>query len=187
MSLFKGEPIHHVLTERFATAREAVHDFDLPTLQNPNLAGRIEKLWADCAPEAPTILGDQKHSSEPREERRERNDGFGRRITVATTYIDIWVPFHGDAEMFKVMPSRSRVIDEQLHVQRSDLVYSLPLDDANAEKIEALLADIDGNLQVMRKDVEDFGKSAVQQLMALAVERRTKLAADADKRKKLGF
>ena len=128
----------------------------------------------------------ERKTGSQREEREERDD-YGRRILVTVTYADVSVPFRGDGSLFNVMPSTSSVIHEDIDVASGGLTYSLPLDEASAEKIDKLFARVAANLQQMTNDVENFSKTAPEYLSRLAAERKAKLDADAEKMKELGF
>jgi hypothetical protein len=72
-------------------------------------------------------------------------------------------------------------------VEEGALIYSLPPDEANDDRINRLFAPIVGNLKNLRNDIERFGPSAVNQLSRFAAERRAKLEEDEQKAKKLSF
>jgi len=185
MSLFQGESIHGVLQRSLMSAVRAIEQVGLTALSDPALAGRIEKLWASHRPDVPVIFPDQR-TGERREDRVARND-YGQRVLVPITYVDVQVPYKGDASLFKVMPSRSPTIDERIMADAGRLSFSLNLDEASKEQIDKLLAKIEANLQQMRIDVGHYGKSALEQLARAAADRKYKLAAYAEQMKKLGL
>jgi hypothetical protein len=185
MHLFQGIPIHELLQRNLQAAAGEIRQLGLTELSNPALAGWIEKLWARHLPNVPVIMSDQR-TGQQRESHVPRND-HGRHIMVPITYVDISVPFSGDGGLFKVMPSRSQMIDERIEVLPSKLTFSLNLDDACKELIDRLLGKIDGNLQQMRNDVDAYSKSALEQLTRFAADRKATLGDNADKMKKLGF
>jgi hypothetical protein len=185
MPLFQGSPISELLHRSLQTAVSEVEGLGVTELGNPAIAGWIETLWAKHRPDVPVIFPTQR-SGDTREEREERND-YGRRVIVTVTYVDVSVPFQGSSDLFRVRPSTTRVINEDIRMGHGCLICSLPLDDASTEKIDKVFAMVEGNLQQMRNDVGCFDKTALEQLSRLAAERKAKLQANAEKMKKLGL
>jgi hypothetical protein len=185
MSLFQSAHLNDVLSARLRAAAAKVSALSHADLCNPALAGTIEGIWAEHRPDVPTIYPTQKHGTK-RQTTQHRED-YGRHITVDVTYVDVSIPFRGDGEMFKCLPSSSKIIQEDIAVGHDHLLYSVPLDRADGGKIDALLADVEGNLKTMRADVEAFDKKAISELSQLAVQRKARLDDDTAKAKKLGF
>lgn len=176
MTLFRTEHLQPMLEANLRTAMATLNNFTLQQLSDPALAGKIEQLWASYRPNVPVLCRADKYG-ERRETTRRRND-HGRDITVQVTVVDVLVPYRGDERMFRVTPSSSAILNEQVQVRGGCLHYEMPLDPAQEPRFEKLLDQIEQNLDTMRREEEAFSKNALIRLNVAAAERRKKLEDD---------
>ena len=181
MTLFSKSHLSDVLDGAYRRAAGKIENLSLRELRAPPLAGLIADRWKENCPSVPTILPNDR-TGKKRDETRTVSE-YGREIEIVTPVIDVSVPYRGDGQMFGVMPSTCRMLNEEVRAQgrgaeQGVLTYTMPLDPAQEPRFNRLLEDIEHNLVVMRREIETFSHNAVQRLQKLAANRKMKLETE---------
>lgn len=152
-----------------ALAVQEVDGLDTSIFNNSALGGVLQKIAAKHDLDVARFEGEI--TARRRTEDRRVSDGFGDSHLAKSTFLDVSIPFVGDPESFRIMPSRCGVPDRQATIERHALVITIP-DDANAERtIEHFNGVVSGNLQTLRAEYGQM-KPQIEQAIQAAVERR---------------
>jgi hypothetical protein len=152
-----------------ALAVQEVDSLDRSIFNNPALGGVLQKIAAKRDLDVARFEGEI--TAMRRTEDQLVPDGFGDSHVVKSTLLDVRIPFVGDPETMRIMPSRCGVPDRQAIIERNALVITIP-DDANAERtIEHFKGIVSGNLQTLRAEYEQM-KPQIEQAIQAAVDRR---------------
>jgi hypothetical protein len=155
-------------------AVQEVDRLDRTILNNPALGGVLQKIAAKYDLDVARLEGEI--TARRRTEDRRVPDGFGDAHVGKSTALDVNIPFVGDPESFRIMPSRCGVPDRQATIERNTLVITIP-DDANAERaIEHFKGIVNGNLQTMRAEYGQMRPQMEQAIQAAVDRRRTQIA-----------
>lgn len=158
-----------------ALAVQEVESLDASIFNDPALGGVLQKIAAKHNLDVARFEGEIIAGR--RTEDRRVSDGFGDFHVVKSTFLDVSIPFVGDPESFRIMPSRCGVPDRQATIDRNALVIKVP-DDASAERtIEDFKGIVGGNLQTLRAECE-LMKPQIEQAVQVAVDRcKARIAA----------
>ena len=124
--------LYAIFEQEKAQAVQEVDNLDRSILGNPALGGVLQKITAKHDLDVARFEGEI--TARRRTEDQRVSDGFGDPHLVKSTSLDISIPFVGDPESFRIMPSRCGVPDRQATIERNVLVITIP-DDANAERV----------------------------------------------------
>lgn len=177
MSLFQRFGLSDILRQRLEDARQRVLRMELSELQEPSLAGHLEKLWRSSRSDNFPVLqraskrGTRRQVSYP-------TDDYDREVVRNMTVVDVSVPFEGDGQLFHVRPSTCAILNEEIDVSGNYILYTMPLDPSAEPQFEKMLDQIEVNLGRLRSETEQFDKTAVQELLRVADDRRRELEAD---------
>jgi hypothetical protein len=161
--------LYAVFEHAKAQAVQEVDNLDRAILGNPALGGILQKITTKYDLDVARFEGEI--TARRRTEERRVSDGFGGAHVVNSASLDVSIPFVGNPESFRIMPSRCGVPDRQATVERNALVVTIP-DDANAESaIEHFKGIVSGNLQTLRAEYGQM-KLQMEQAIQAAVDRR---------------
>jgi hypothetical protein len=161
--------LHAIFEHAKAQALQEVDNLDRPILGNPALGGVLQKITAKHDLDVARFEGEI--TARRRTEDRRVSDGFGDSQVVKSSSLDVSIPFVGDPESFRIMPSRCGVPDRQATIERNALIITIP-DDADAERaIDHFKGIVNGNLQALRSEYEQM-KPQIEQAIQAAVDRR---------------
>ena len=160
---------HTVWTVMIRQAAADVDKLDRRAFSDPGLAGKLEKIAAKYSADIARIEGEITASR--RETEREGYDSWGDRRVFRQKWLDVKIPFKGEAESFRVAPSRSTIPQHQATINHNSLVISVP-DDASADQaVQNFVQVVKGNLDTLRQEHEQ-AKHQLQEAIDAAVARR---------------
>lgn len=174
MPLFQGESLSTFLETNVQSAARTIEALTLAELNDPGLAGQIEKIWASLRPAIPVLKRNEKEGT--MREVKFTRENYGREITGQETVVDVKVPFHGAGRMFQIRPSTMSLLNVQVEARDGCLHYTMPLGAEHEPRFEKMLDQVEQTLATQRAEVEQFSKHAIQMLTRLAETRAQKLS-----------
>lgn len=152
--------------------REAVSDVEkLPrsAFSDPALAGKLQKIAAKHDADIARFEGEitaKRHETE-----REGRDSWGDYRVMKQKWLEVTIPFKGEAECFRIAPSRSAIPQHQAAIGAQSLMITIP-DDAGADQaVQSFIQILNGNLSTLRTEYEQV-KHQLQEAIDQAVARR---------------
>ena len=155
-----------------------VNALDRGLFSDPRLGGELQKIVDKYAIDVARLNTDPAAIvADPIEDERIVND-FGMQRAVKIKRLRVKVPFTGDADTLKIMPSRSTMLSHAVELGSNSISFTIP-DDQNADReVTTLCQVVQGNLDVLRQEYQQ-AKPQLEQAVSQAVERRkTEIAAD---------
>lgn len=182
-SLFRI-PVSNFIDQKISEARTQAERLSDSQLQDPSLAGVLEQI-ADFDFEV-AKLNPEGRQGKRRTEKKARND-YGREIIVDVDFVDVTVPFTGDAQSLELMPSSGFQIHERAGVSRNGIVVSF-LDDQNLDRnVDSFIKRVSENLKNLNADIEKIRSQRLQIAQSEANRRLEKIRARKDLDKSRSF
>lgn len=158
---------HQVWTLMIREAVAEVDKLDRRAFSDPGLAGVIQKIEAKYTADIARFEGDV--TAKRRETEREGRDGWGDHRVFKQKWLDLTIPFEGEAESFRIGPSRFTIPQHHAVIGKNALTISLP-DDANADQaLKSFTSVVTDNLNILRSEygqVKHQLKEAIDQAVA---------------------
>jgi hypothetical protein len=184
-ALFRA-PFYPVWQQTIQKAVAEVNSLDRGLFSDPALAGRLQAIAERYSLEVARLQKDRMEAR-ARQQQGQVNDGWGGRQNVTRSWLDISIPFTGDAESFRVCPSRSVVPSQAADINDSALVVSLLEDDSTEQRVQTFVSQISQNLDALRAEYEQAKPQLEQALQQAAELRRTQIVAERERDSKLSF
>jgi len=195
--LFSQRWLSQFLEERRREMLAAINRIDSNRLLNTNPADLADYFERSYRLEPPRLKEDQiqLHHDEVRVNMswdRSRNDPIGGGPVVAEgTQLTFYVPFNGDAELFKWTPSRYSSIFPEAEVGHGELILRFVFTKHDVDRIRSQLNErlalIRGYLEDVARDVTEFNERLRKQAGERIEARRQKLLRDKGLVEALGF
>jgi rhamnose utilization protein RhaD (predicted bifunctional aldolase and dehydrogenase) len=99
------------------------------------------------------------------------SDGFGGHHHVKEPWLDVSVPFVGDADSFRIASSNCSIPDRRVRIGQNQLVISVRDDDGADAAIETFKSIVSGNLRTLQSEARQM-KSQLEQAIRQAADRR---------------
>jgi hypothetical protein len=151
-------------------------------VDKPDLAGRLKKIEADNSLEVARINRDGVNAT-TKTVQREGTDGWGEHRRITYDVLEIAIPFTGDAESFKLSPSRCAIIYADCRIERDHLLLTVPDDDGAEGALQSFLKDVEGNLEALRTEYAEV-KRQLPEALSNAVTHRRNVISTEDQRDK---
>lgn len=150
-------------------AAEDVQKLDRKLFNDPALAGHLQKIATKYEIEVARFEGEM--TAKRRTEEREGQDGWGDYRKIKTTWLDVSLPFVGEAETFRVGPSSMSVLHHRATIGPHAVTVSV-VDNEGAEgEVQDFKKMVEGNLQTLRTEYER-AKPQLEQVIQQAVTHR---------------
>ena len=179
-------PFYSAWQQTTQNAVAEVNKLDRRVFSDPALGAILQEIVEKCSLEV-AQLNKQGIEGHARQQQAQANDGWGGVQTVAQGWIDVTIPFTGDADSFRVAPSRSAIPSHAIEIRNQQLVLSL-LDDNSAEQtVQTLCTQISQNLDVLRTEYEQARPQLEQAVHQAADRRKAQIAAEGERDKTFSF
>ena len=183
--LFQGS-IYDFQKQRLAGAVAEVKALSASDLLDPSLAGKLDKIADQHFNVAVATLRPEERRGRHRDVPSQGTE-FGRPVVRKVSYIDVTIPFNGDATSFSFAPSSSHVIMENTLIQDGAIGVSL-LDDSNLDKnVDDIIKRVGENLDRIRAEMEQWRPHARKTLDQVAEQRIAELKAQKERDKGRSF
>lgn len=164
-----AKPFSSAWAHALRLAADDVEKLDRKAFSDPSLAGQLEKIAQKYEVDIARLEGEV--TAWRREAEREISD-YGDRRRIKQIWLDISIPFKGEAECFRVHPSSYSYPPFDAEISNSALKISL-LDDANADQqVKNFMTVVSKNLEALKADYER-GKPELRQTIERVAAART--------------
>jgi hypothetical protein len=176
---------HGTWTSVLQKAAADVEKLDRKAFSDPSLGGLLNKIAQKYSFDIAAINKEGIAASR-RELERYHND-YGERRAVKYSVLEVTIPFSGEAESFKIMPSSSVIPNHTAELREGSLLLTIP-DDANADAtVLNFVSQLNHNLAALRKDYEQAKPQLEQAISAAAERRKQTIQKEQERDKKLSF
>lgn len=174
-----------VFAQRKSLAVQEVENLDRTILRDPSLGGVLQKIATKHDFDVARFQGEIVANR--RIEEREVSDGFGGRHRAKTPWYDISIPFVGDADSFRIAPSRCSIPDRHARISQNTLTISVPDDAGTDAAVEKFRSIVDGNLQTLQSELQQIKPQLEQAIQRAADRRKAELDAQDERDKGRSF
>jgi hypothetical protein len=184
--LFDKYPWHGVWAATIKAAVADVNQLPRKAFSDPALGGMLQKIAEKHSVEIAT-LDTANITAKPRVEERDGQDSWGDRRRFTMKWLDVTIPFNGEAETLRTHPSSWSTPAHGAQISSKSLTISIP-DDANVEATVKKFCEVtNGVLNTLRSEYQR-DKPQLEQAISKAVEhRKAEIAAEAERDSKLSF
>jgi hypothetical protein len=184
-ALFRA-PFYPVWQQTLQKAFDDVNALDRRAFSDPSLSGRLQAI-ADKY--SLTVARLQKEGVEGRARQQERRvrDAWGDPQSITQGWLDVTIPFTGDADSLRICPSRSTILQHAAEIGAQHIVINLPDDDRADGAVQAFITQANQNLDALRADYEQAKPQLEQAIQRAADQRRTQVTAEGERDKRLSF
>jgi hypothetical protein len=167
------------------SAVREVHSLPKSQFNQPSLAGVLERIAAKYKLVVATLQPDKKQGT--RREVDQPIDDYGRQITMRVTFVDVAIPFTGDAKSFELAPNACQMIGGDWEIRGQELIVTLP-DDQNLQRdIDGFVAIVSSNLDKLRAEAAQAQGNIQRAVENAANQRRAEIADEKERDKSRNF
>jgi len=158
-----------IFEQRKTLAVREVENLERSILRGPTLEGLLQEIAAKHELDVAHFQGEVV--AKRRIEERDVSDGFGGHHHVKEPWLDVSVPFVGDADSFRIASSNCSIPDRRVRIGQNQLVISVRDDDGADAAIETFKSIVSGNLRTLQSEARQM-KSQLEQAIRQAADRR---------------
>jgi hypothetical protein len=178
--------LHQMWQNAISNAANDVEQLDRRLFADPALGGHLRKISDKYEFEVARI-DSKKIYAKRRETQREGPDGWGDMQTIKQTFLDVTIPFEGEADSFKISPSRGVIPGHHCAVQMDTLTLTIPDNDKAQGDVDMFVSQLNQNLDTLRSDFQKLKPQLEQEISQAAERRKQKINAENERDKKLAF
>lgn len=167
---------HAVWQHMLKQAAEDVQKLDRKLFNDPALGGHLQKIVAKYDVEVARFEGEA--TAKRRTEERQRQDGWGDYRMIKTTWLDVSIPFVGEAETFRVGPSSMTLLFKGATIGRNTLTISVVDNESADGEVQEFKKMVEGNLQTLRAEYERNRPQLEQTIQQAAAHRKAQIDAE---------
>lgn len=130
---------------------------------------------------------DGEVTAKRREAEREMRDGWGDYIKQKLTWLDVRIPFTGEAETFRVAPSRFTIPSHQVSIDRDFLTLTIPDDDQADRVVQEFKQTVSGTLDTLRAEYTQHKPQLEQTIQQAADRMKLKIQTEDERDSKRSF
>jgi hypothetical protein len=184
-ALFRA-PFYPVWQHTLQKAVEDVNKLDRSAFSDPSLGGRLQAITEKYSLNVARLQIEGVEGKARAREHRVR-DAWGDARSMTQGWLDIAIPFTGDAESLRICPSRSTILSHAVQIGQQQIVLSLPDDDRADSQVRSFIAQANQNLDLLRAEYEQAKPQLEQAIQRAADQRKGQIAAEGERDKKLSF
>jgi hypothetical protein len=177
--------LYAVFELRKSLAIQDVENLDRFILRDPSLGGALQKIATKHELNVARFQGEI--TAKRRIEDRDVSDGFGGSHRVKAPWYDVSIPFVGDADSFRIAPSRCSIPDRHARITQNELMISVPDDASTDAAVEKFKSIVNGNLQTLQSELQQMKPQLEQAIQQAADRRRAELDAQDARDKSRSF
>jgi ribosomal protein S21 len=110
-----------------------------------------------------------------RTEQRQRQDSWD---DVRSVWLDLDIPFVGEAETFRVGPSNMLALFDRVRIGRQSITLTVPDDDGAEQALQEFKKNVEHNLEILRREYEAAKPQLKQAVQQAAAQRKTQIEAE---------
>jgi hypothetical protein len=138
---------------------------------DPRLGGQLQEIVQNYDIEIARLNTDPKAIIADAVEEERVVDDYGMRRAVKIKRLQVTVPFIGDADTLRIMPSRSTMMSHAVDVGQNSISFTIADDDRADGEVTDICKTIQGNLDQLRQDYQQY-KPQLEEAVSHAAERR---------------
>jgi hypothetical protein len=157
-------------------AVDEVQKLDRNLFKDPSLGGVLQSIAKKYEIEIAHFQGEM--TAERRTEERQGQDGWGGYRMIKTTWLDVSIPFVGEAETFRIAPSSMAVLFKRATIDRNALTVRVVDNDAADKEVQDFKNMVEGNLQILRNEYHQHKPQLEQAIQQAATQRKAQVDAE---------
>jgi hypothetical protein len=167
---------HAVWQQMLKQATQDVQKLDRKLFSDPALGGHLQRIATKYDVEVARFEGEM--TAKRRTEERQRQDGWGDYRMMKTTWLDVSIPFVGEAETFRIAPSSMTLLSNRATVGHGALTISV-IDNERADgEVQDFKKTVEGNLHTLRTEYERVKPQLEQTIQQAATQRKAQIDAE---------
>lgn len=166
-------------------AAEEVNRLPRQVFSDPGLVGQLQRIAENYSVEIARL--DRKGISAVRRVEERPVDDYGRRHFVQIKWLDVTIPFSGEAESLKVTPSSCTLPSHHAAIQNDCLILSIRDDDSAEREVQSFCDIVEENLKRLRAEYERDKPSLMETINQVAERRRREIEDENTRDRKLSF
>lgn len=166
-------------------AAEEVSRLPRQVFSDPALAGHLQRIAENYSVEIAQL--DRTAISGARRVEEHAVDDYGRRHVVQVKWLDVTIPFSGDAELLKVAPSSCTLPSHHAAIQKGCLIFSIRDDDSAEREVQSFCDIVEENLKRLRAEYERDKPSLMETINQVAERRKRDIEDENARDGKLSF
>lgn len=178
------QPISNFVQEKIDEARHRTEALTDAQLQDPALAGTLEKI-CDFRFEAATLRPADRMGK--RRTTKVSKSDYGQQIIVDVDVIDVTIPFTGWPKSFHLAPSGRKIINTPASIVSGGLLVSFPDDQNLDHNVDDFVAQVAQNLESLKRDIEKIKPQMLQAAQLVANQRLAQIKARKERDKTRSF
>jgi hypothetical protein len=160
---------HQVWSNMLREAISDVEKLDRRAFSEQGLAGVLKQIADKYQADIARFEGEV--TAKRIETVREGRDGWGDYRTFKHKSLEVSIPFKGEAESFRIAPSRYTNPNHHADIGRNAVTITIPDDAAADQAVQSFMEIVKNNLDVLRTEYEQM-KPQLQAAINEAVARR---------------
>jgi hypothetical protein len=167
---------YQVWQNQMKAAAAEVQKLDRRLFKDPSLGGVLQSIAAKYEIEVARFEGEM--IADRRTVERQGQDGWGDYRMIKTTWLDVSIPFVGDAETFRIAPSRMTVPSKRVRIGPNSLTVSVLDNDVADREVQEFKNMVEGNLQILRNEYQQHKPQLEQAIQQAAMQRKAQIDAE---------
>jgi ribosomal protein S21 len=167
---------HAVWQNGLRLATEDVQKLDRKLFNDPTLGGALQRIVQKYDIDVASFEGEM--TAKRRTEEREGRDSWGDHRKIKTTWLDVSIPFVGEAETLRIGPSSMALLNHRATIGRHTLTLSVPDDERAESVVQDFKKMVEGNLQALRAEYERNKPQLEQAIQQAATQRKAQIDAE---------
>ena len=157
-------------------AAAEVQKLNRKLFKDPSLGGILQSIAKKYEIEVARFQGEM--TAERRTVERQGQDGWGDYRMIKTTWLDVSIPFVGEAETFRIAPSSMTVPSKRVRIGRNALTVSVVDNDGADSEVQNFKTLVEGNLQILRNEYQQHKPQLEQAIQQAATQRKAQIDAE---------
>jgi hypothetical protein len=167
---------HALWQHMLKLAAEDVQKLDRKLFNDPALGGHLQKIAAKYDVEVARFEGEA--TAKRRVEERQGQDGWGEYRKIKTTWLDVSLPFVGEAETFRVAPSSMAILFKRATIGRNTVTISVVDNEGADGEVQEFKKMVEGNLETLRAEYERNKPQLEQAIQQAVTHRKAQIDAE---------
>lgn len=167
---------YQVWQNQIRAAVEQVKALPRNQFKDPSLGGVLQGIVQKHELDIARLQGDV--TAQRRSEQRQRQDGWGETRTMTATWLDLDIPFVGEAKTLQVGPSSMLLLFDRVKLNRSSITLTVPDDEGAESKLGDFKKNVEHNLEILRREYDAAKPQLGQAVQQAATQRKALIDAE---------
>lgn len=144
--------------------------------KDPSLGGALQGIVEKYKIEVARFEGEI--TAKRRSEEKQRRDNWGDIRMVKMTWLDVSIPFVGEAETLRIAPSSMTLLFDRATIGKNAVTISVPDDDGADAKVQEFKKHVGHNLDILRREYESAKPQLEQAVQQAASQRKAQIETE---------